>query len=177
MIILLGLDSLDRNLQSTWWSDVGGLNYSENKVCIAANLLLLLTYLLTYLPCLVRRVGLVGRALDSWSGVGVPGSSPGDIIFRHVISLGKEFTHICSCHLRLSSFGGRKIEYQLRLGVMAGMTASVGWQVTQCDLIDTWFPVVMRCLAWTTNVFLFGAVFAKLNRAAMRIWWSDWAVG
>ena len=53
-------------------------------------------------------------ALDSRSGAS--SFESGGARFRHVISLGKEFTHICSGQLSLSSFGGRYIEYRFGRG-------------------------------------------------------------
>ena len=41
--------------------------------------------------------------------------------------------------------GAQYSEYQpARLGGESGAFTTVGWQITLCDLIDKWHPVVLR---------------------------------
>jgi len=59
---------------------------------------------------------------------------------------GKPFRYVTSQlgQLSLSSLWGRYIEYQpARLGE-GGAVTSVGWQITLCNPIDKWRPVVLR---------------------------------
>ena len=87
-----------------------------------------------------------GIALNSWSG-GSRFESGWRNIFGTYISLGQEFTHICSGQLSLSS------------SVVDKSSTSVGWDYggddrlcraagILCNPIDMWIPVVVRCLAF-----------------------------
>ena len=68
------------------------------------------------------------------------------LIFRQVISLGKEFTHIAQVN---SAFHPSVVDKSSTSfdWVMVEMITSVGWQVALCDPIDMRVPVVVRCLA------------------------------
>ena len=69
----------------------------------------------------------------------VPGSSSGDATFSTRKFLEKGIHSHCSGQLSLNRVPASS-------GVRAGMVASVGWQVTLCDLIDMRVPVAVRCL-------------------------------
>ena len=89
------------------------------------------------LCCFVRRVGLVGRALDSGSG-----GSRFESWRRHFLTrdfLGRRIHSHCSGQLSLN-------RVPASAGVRAGMIASVGWQVTLCDPIGMRVPIAVRCL-------------------------------